>query len=401
MHERPVDPSTNMLLSSTVNALLVDGADGWAVHTEALVDRAADKDVIVLSVGDPDFATPKAITDAAIQALHDEQTHYTPAGGIKSLVEAIAASETERLGWEVECDRVVVCSGAQNALFTAMCCIVDEGDEVILLSPPYTMFEGVVATARGTVKLVPLQRAQGFQVDLDLLRAAITPQTRAILLNSPHNPSGAIASCEVLAVIAELCAKNGIWLISDEVYADLCFDDDFVSPSSLDCMADRTIIIRSLSKSHAMAGWRVGWMVAPASIAAASRDLLNHAIYGAPGFIQQGALTAVTGSVPEVAEMKQVYRERRDVLVQALSGVNSLDCIEPASGIFCIVGIDRLGIPAQEFAERLYRAEGVSVLPGEAFGSAHSDWVRISLCQPIPVLHDAVTRMTRFVGTLT
>lgn len=400
MHERPLDPSTNMALSSTVSALAVDGVDSWNVHYRALADRAAGKDVIVLSVGDPDFATPKPITDAAIGALRGEQTHYTPAGGIRPLVEAIAAAETKRLGWEVDPERVVVCAGAQNALYTAMCCIVDEGDEVILLSPPYTMFEGVVAAARGTVRLVPLQRAQGFQVDLDALRSAITPQTRAILLNSPHNPSGAIVSREVLEVIASLCAENGIWLISDEVYADLCFDDDFTSPSALDGMAERTVVIRSLSKSHAMAGWRVGWMVAPASVTQASRDLLNHALYGGPGFIQHGALEAIAGVVPEVDEMKQAYRERRDVFVDALSALNSLDCMTPASGIFCIVGIDRLGLSADVFAERLFEAEGVSVLPGEAFGAAHTDWVRVSLCQPVPVLREAVARMTRFVATL-
>ena len=400
MNERPLDPSTSMPLSSMLDALAVDGADGWSVHYRALIDRAEGEDVIVLSVGDPDFATPPAITDAAIKALHDEQTHYTLAGGIKPLVEQIAAHESARLGWPVGPDQVVVCSGAQNALYCTMRCLADPGDEVILLSPPYTMFEGVVGAAGGIVSLVPLRRADGFQVDLDALKAAVTPRTRAILLNSPHNPSGAIANSEVLETIASLCVDNGIWLISDEVYADLCFERSFTSPSTLEHMRERTIILRSLSKSHAMSGWRLGWMVAPPSICQGARDLLNHAIYGAPGFIQYGALAAFVQEVPEVAHMKQTYRERRDLLVDALSKVNSLDCMSPDAGIFCIVGIDRLGMPAMKFAQKLYDAEKVAVLPGEAFGSAHSDWVRVSLCQPADVLQDAVTRMTRFVGTL-
>ncbi len=400
MNERPLDPSTNMPLSSMLDALAVDGADGWSVHYRALIDRSEGGDVIVLSVGDPDFPTPPAITDAAIQALHDEQTHYTLAGGIKPLIDQIAAHESARLGWAVDPGRVVVCSGAQNALYCTMRCLVDPGDEVILLSPPYTMFEGVVGAAGGIVRLVPLQRADGFQVDLDALRAAVTPRTRAILLNSPHNPSGAIANADVLEAIAGLCADNGIWLISDEVYADLCFEHSFISPSTLEGMRERTIILRSLSKSHAMSGWRLGWMIAPPPICKGARDLLNHAIYGAPGFIQHGALAAFTQSIPEVAQMKQAYRERRDMLVNALSKVNSLDCMSPDAGIFCIVGIDKLGMTAQEFAEKLYDAEGVAVLPGEAFGAAHSDWVRVSLCQPTEILQDAVARMTRFVGTL-
>ncbi len=400
MNERPVDPSTKLPLSSMLEALAVDGADGWSVHYRALIDRAEGDDVIVLSVGDPDFATPPAITDAAIQALHDEQTHYTLAGGIKPLIEQIAAHESARLGWSVEPEQVVVCSGAQNALYCTMRCLVDPGDEVILLSPPYTMFEGVVGAAGGTVRLVPLQRANGFQVDLDALRAAVTPRTRAILLNSPHNPSGAIANPDVLETIAGLCVDEGIWLISDEVYADLCFERSFASPSMLEGMRERTIILRSLSKSHAMSGWRLGWMIAPPAICQGARDLLNHAIYGAPGFIQHGALAAFTRDVPEVAQMKQTYKERRDVLVDALSKVNSLDCMSPDAGIFCIVGIDKLGMTAKEFAEKLYDAERVAVLPGEAFGAAHSDWVRVSLCQPTEILQDAVARMTRFVGTL-
>lgn len=400
MLDRPVDPATNMLLSSTASAVAVDGVDGWRVHTQALRDKLDGKDVIVLSVGDPDFDTPPSITDRAVDALRAGDTHYTPAGGIRPLVEAIAASETRRLGWDVAPGNVVVCAGAQNALYTAMRCIVDRGDEVILLSPPYTMFEGVVTAAGGKVSLVPLRREDGFQADLDALRAAVTPNTRAILLNSPHNPSGAIASREVQETIAALCIENGIWLISDEVYADLCFETPFTSPSGLEGMRERTIIIRSLSKSHAMTGWRLGWMVAPRSICGPARDYLNHALYGSPGFLQKGAVVAFTEEVPEVDDMKWVYRERRDMFCDTLAGHNSLDCFKPQSGIFCIVGIDKLGLPAMEFAERLYANEGVSVLPGEAFGAEHSDWVRISLCQPVEILEEAVTRMARFLGTL-
>lgn len=389
-----------MPLSSLVQAVSVDGVDGWDVHYRALADQAQGRDVIVLTIGDPDFATPPAITEAAIQALHDEKTHYTSAGGIKPLIEAIAARETDRLGWPVDPARVVVCGGAQNALYCAMRCVVDKGDEVILLSPPYTMFEGVVAASGGTVKLVPLLRENGFQVDLASLEAAITPRTRAILLNSPHNPSGAIATPHVLNAIAHLCIENSIWLVSDEVYADLCFEKEFVSPSTLDGMRNRTIIVRSFSKSHAMTGWRVGWMVAPETVCTGSRDLLNHVLYGNPGFIQYGALAALTCDVPEVAQMKRSYRERRDTFVAAMARVNSLDCLSPDAGMFCAVGIDRLDLPAMEFADRLYDAEGVAVLPGVAFGAAHTDWVRVSLCQPVEALVEAVERIAHFVGTL-
>ncbi len=297
-------------------------------------------------------------------------------------------------------EEVVVCGGAQNALYTAMRCLIDPGDEVVLFSPPYTMFEGVVRAAGAEPVLVPLDLAGQGRIDLAALEAAITPRTRAVLLNLPHNPSGAIADPGEIAALAALVRERGLWLLSDEVYADLCFDGRFSSPACLDGMKERTVVIRSLSKTHAMTGWRVGWAVAPESLCAHMRNLLNHVLYGSPGFIQMAAVAALTEEIAEVGEMARAYRERRDYLCDALGHVAGLDCRKPASGIFCIVGIAALGLPARAFAERLFECERVAVLPGDAFGADCTDWVRLSLCQPTDVLAEAVTRMSRFVDTL-
>ncbi len=401
MRERPRDPETGLPLSSILPGISPGSVDGWSVHTRALRERQAGEDVIVLSVGDPDFDTPPAITERAIEALREGHTHYTPAGGIRPLREAIAESEGRRLGRDVGINEVVVCAGAQNALYTAMRCIVDPGDEVILLSPPYTMFDGVVGSCGGTVATVPLQRENGFAIDFTKLEAAVSGNTRAILLNSPHNPSGAIAGPGEVARMADLCKANGLWLISDEVYADLCYDAEFVSPSTLPGMRERTVVIRSLSKSHAMSGWRIGWALAPEFLAEAMLDLLNHALYGSPGFIQHACVTALTADIGELEEMKNAYRARRDIVCDAFDPIPGVEVVRPASGLFCILDVSAFGTPTMKIAEELYAAEGVSILPGEAFGTEHDSWMRLALCQPEPAIRDAAARAARFFSGLT
>jgi len=397
MTERPRDPATGLELSGLITRLNVGAVAGWAVHTRAQLDQRAGREAIILSVGDPDFDTPAPITQSAIAALEAGYTHYTPAGGIMPLREAIAASESRRLGYDIDVAEVIVCSGAQNALYTAMRCIVDTGDDVVLLSPPYTMFDGVVGSCGGNVITVALDKAAGFRVDVKAIAAALTPNTRAILLNSPHNPTGAMAGAEEIEDLAALCIAHGLWLISDEVYADLCYERDYVSPATLPGMRERTIIIRSFSKSHAMTGWRLGWALAPVSVVRGMNDLLNHALYGSPGFIQRAAITALTQDLPEVEAMKQAYRARRDVVADAFGRIPGVSVLTPESGLFCVLDISALGLTGTQLAEKLYAAQKVSILPGEAFGPAHTDWMRLSLCQPDDVLREAAHRMDVFV----
>jgi arginine:pyruvate transaminase len=399
MTQRPIDPTTGLQLSSLVSELATGSLEGWRVHTQAQQDRAAGRDVIVLSVGDPDFDTPGPITERAIAALVEGRTHYTPAAGIAPMIDAVALFESKRLDRQVAREEVVVCSGAQNALYAAMRCIIDQGDEVILLSPPYTMFEGVVRCAGGTPVTVPLDRVNGFRIDTDAMAQVLSERTKAVLVNSPHNPSGAVASTEETEALSRFCIDNGLWLVSDEVYADLCYEEPFVSPSSRADMLERTIVIRSMSKSHAMSGWRVGWALAPLAVRNGMDDVLNHVLYGSPAFVQLAAVTALTHDINEVEDMKQAYRSRRDVACAAFGTIPGVEVMKPASGLFCIMDISRLGVTSLSFAEQLYDAEGVSILPGEAFGDEHDDWMRLALCQPATVIREAAERMARFVAS--
>ena len=400
MTERPRDPTTGLSFAERVSGMTAGSGEAWAVHFRALEKQVAGDDVIILTVGDPDFDTPEAICDAAIAALRAGETRYTLGGGITPLRERIAELESARLGSPVATGQVVVCAGAQNAIYNALQCLVESGDEVVIFGPPYVMFDGVVSAAGARPRRVSLDPASGFRIDAESLEAAITPATRAILLNSPHNPTGAVARREELEAVAALCRARNLWLISDEVYADLCYDGDFLSPASLEGMRERTVVVRSLSKSHAMPGWRVGWVVAPEKLCDHIIDLIYHMLYGGAAFIQHAALAALSQPIPEVASMRQAYRERRDFFCDAIDRIDGLHCIKPESGVFCLLDVGSLGLPTKTFAERLLEDEGVSVLPGDAFDPGIAHMVRASICQPIELLEEAITRIERFVGNL-
>ena len=399
---RPRSGAAGLTFSSVVNGLAAGGNDAWTVHFAAQKREAAGEDVIILTVGDPDFDTPSTIAESAVESLRSGKTHYVASGGIPELRKVIAETESRRLGREIRPQQVVMTPGAQCALYAAMRCLVEPGDEAIVFEPAYVTFQGVVAATGADLVGLPLKQNQdGFSLDLAALEAAITPRTRVILVNFPHNPSGAMLSREDWDGLCQVAQSHDLWLISDEVYADICYEGEFNSPLARQDMADRCLVARSLSKSHAMSGWRVGWLLAPEDLVVHVQNLLNSMLFGNPEFIQEAAVTALTASVPEVAEMKAAYRRRRDLLVQGLSGIAALHLIPPASGIFCLMDVRGCGISDLEFATRLLEEEGVSVLPCGSFGSQLTGYVRLSLCQNEERLSEACTRIARFVAGLT
>lgn len=390
--------AAGLTFSSVVNGLAAGGNDAWTVHFAAQKREAAGEDVIILTVGDPDFDTPSAISDRAVESLRSGKTHYVASGGIPALRRVIAETESRRLGREILPQQVVMTPGAQCALYAAMRCLVEPGDEAIVFEPAYVTFQGVVAATGADLVGLPLQQDQGgFSLDLAGLEAAITPRTRVILMNFPHNPSGAMLSQEEWDGLCQIAQTHDLWLISDEVYADICYQNAFISPLARQDMADRCLVARSLSKSHAMSGWRVGWLLAPEDLVVHVRNLLNSMLFGNPEFIQEAAVTALTASIPQVAEMKAAYRRRRDLLVQALGAIPGLQVISPAAGIFCLMDVRGCGLDDLDFATRLLDEEGVSVLPCGSFGAQLTGFVRLSLCQKEERLSEACARIGRFV----
>jgi arginine:pyruvate transaminase len=397
---RPRDAETGMPYSALVERIAGAGSRAWRVHDRAAQLAREGRDAISLTVGDPDFDTPSAINEACFEAIERGRTHYVPAAGISPLREAVAAFESRLLGRPVAAEQVVVTSGAQYALYNAMHCIAGPGDEVVLLDPAYATFEGVVRSTGAEVAHVSLALDHDFGLDISRLEAALTPRTRAILLNFPHNPTGRMLTGEQIEALAHLLHQRDIWLISDEVYYSLCFDHPFISPGSFPDLASRTVVVRSLSKSHAMSGWRLGWAVAPGELAGHMEILSNCILYGTPQFIQDAAIAALTGEIQETADMKAAYKARRDFVVDRISRINQLGCVRPDAGIFCMIDVRDTGLSDEEFAWRLVEEEAVSLLPANAFGPSGEGYVRLSYTLPLDRLEEAMGRIETFVRRL-
>lgn len=389
-----------MRLSSFVERIGGEGAAAWDIHTRAVERQGRGEDVIVLSVGDPDFDTPPAIVDAAVESLRQGRTHYMPIVGEPALRRAIAREHEHASGQPVGPENVAVLAGAQCALFCSALCVLDEGDEVIVPEPMYVTYEAVLRAAGARIVNVPLPASREFALDPAEIAAAVTSRTRAILVNSPHNPTGAMLTRRDWEAVAELCRRHDLWLLSDEVYASLTYDGEHVSPAGLPGMGERTVTISSLSKSHAMTGWRIGWAVAPRPLVPHLANLALCMLYGCPGFVQDAALAALEAGPAEVTRMRDTYRRRRDLVHRKLSQAGGLGCHLPAAGMFMMVDIRGTGLGAYAFCDGLLDAKGVSVLAGEAFGPSAAGHVRLSLGTPEPVLEEACDRIVAYARSL-
>ena len=273
-------------------------AAAWDIHAAALERRARGQDVILLSVGDPDFPTPAPIVEAAKASLERGRTRYAEVAGAAALRAAIAAHHERLTGQRVTPGQVAVLAGAQSALFAACQCLLDPSDAVLVPEPMYVTYPATVAAAGGRLVRVPLVPERGFRLDLDRLASSVDPTVRAILVNSPNNPTGAAMTRPELEAVAELCRRHDLWLISDEVYASLLYEGEHLPPAALPGMAERTVTVSSLSKSHAMTGWRVGWLVGPPELARHAVKLSLCMLYGLPAFVQDAATAALPASSP-------------------------------------------------------------------------------------------------------
>lgn len=388
-----------MRYSALTQRITGDGAAAWNIHYRALEMLDQGRDVILLSVGDPDFDTPAPIVEAAVASLRAGHTHYSEVRGNLGLRQAIARHHGQCSGRVVHADEVVVLPGAQCAVFSVAQCLLDPGDEVLVPEPMYVTYEAVFGACGATVVPVPTRPEHGFRVQAVDVAARITPRTRALMINSPHNPSGAALPLATWQALAGLCTAHDLWLISDEVYSELLYDGEHLSPASLPGMAARTATINSLSKSHAMTGWRVGWVVAPVELARHLSHLALCMLYGLPDFIQDAAQVAIEAPLPALARMRDTYRERRDAVCAALQDCPGVRPLKPDGGMFVMVDIRATGLSAQAFADRLLDEQGVSVLAGEAFGPSAAGHVRLGLVQDTDRLLDACRRIARCAGS--
>src|SRR6516225_4721127 len=356
---------------------------------EASRRRDLGQDVIFLTVGDPDQAPPESVIEAIIDALRRHRTGYSSMIGYPRVREAIAARFQRRTGRKCTADNVVVTTGAQGGVFCALQCLAGPGDEVIVPEPIYSTYEAVVGASGARLVTVPLRADRGFHPELEEIARAVTSRTRVIWINSPHNPTGVVFTAEEITGIAELCRSRDLWLLSDEVYEDLAFARPHVSPWSLPDMAERTVVVSSLSKSHAMPGFRFGWVIGPPALSAHLLGLLLSMVFGGPGFIQEGALAALERELPEAVQMRETYRRRARRFAAILEDAPNCRVVPPEGGMFVLFDIRGTGLGSEEFALELLRGEEVALLPCDTFGPSATGHLRIALTAPEPRLEEA------------
>ena len=388
-----------MEFSPLVDRISGEAADAWELHSEASLAARTDPDIILLSVGDSDLDTPQPIIDRLVKSVSSGRTHYANTIGEDDLRNTIA-NYYQAKGFEhVKASNIVVMPGTQSGLFASAMCTLTHGDEVIIPEPMYVTYPGFIGATGATIKPVSLNADEGFSLNAQDIAAAITEKTKAIVLNSPNNPTGAVIPYGAFKAVADLCKQHNLWLISDEVYLELYFDDKPTSALVFDDIQDRVIVTSSLSKSHAMTGWRLGWIVATEPLVKHLYNLLTAMIYGAPMFIQDAANAAFEDS-SIVEEMRQIFKARRDLFVKQLQDLPLVSCRLPEGGMFAMLDVRETGLSASDFARQLYDAEKVSLLSADAFGPSAKGHLRVGLTLSEDKLNEAAKRLERFLKGL-
>ena len=290
--------------------------------------------------------------------------------------------------------------GTQTALFAVMTALVETGDDVLVGDPLYATYDGIIRSTGAHRVSVPLDPDNGFRLRAADLEKAITPNARVLLLNTPHNPTGAVLSREEISAIGEVCQRHGLWIVSDEVYQDLIFDGVFASPFDDPRLAGRTVAVSSISKSHAATGFRSGWCVGPEEFCTRILPLAESMLFGNQPFIADMTAHAVSHPSTAAQQMREAFSRRAGIIIRELSSVASIICHRPQAGMFLLADVRKTGLSGEEFALRLLDEEEVAVMPGEAFGEQINGFVRISLTVPDATIRDACERICRFTARL-
>ena len=352
-----------------------------AVDAKAKALKATGEPVVGFGAGEPDFPTPGYIVEAAVAACQEVRNHrYTPAGGLPELKEALVAKTRRDSGYEVDPAQVVVTNGGKHAVYNAMAGILDPGDEVLIPTPYWTTYPEPVALAGGVPVPVPTTITDGFKASVDALEAARTANTRALVFVSPSNPSGGVYSRDQIEAIGRWAVEHGIWVITDEIYEHLVYDDhQFHSmPVVVPELADRCLVLNGVAKTYAMTGWRVGWIIGPADVAKALGSLQSHQTSNVANVSQMAALAAVSGDLAAVAEMRSAFDRRRKAMHQLLSGMRGVECLLPEGAFYAFPSFEGLigetvdGVTIEstlQLADLALERAKVAFVPGEAFGS--------------------------------
>ncbi|WP_376792191.1 pyridoxal phosphate-dependent aminotransferase [Thermoflexus sp.] len=387
-----------MRLAQRMSRLGTETAFEVLARAKAL--EAQGREIIHLEIGEPDFDTPAHIKAAAVRALDEGYTHYTPAAGIPALREAIADYIRRTRGIPVGPENVVVVPGGKPIMFFAILALVEEGDEVIYPNPGFPIYESMIRFVGGHPVPLRLRMENEFRVDVEELARLITPRTRMLILNSPANPTGGVLTREDLAAIAELCLKHDLVVLSDEIYSRIIYEGEHVSIASFPGMLERTIILDGFSKTYAMTGWRLGYGVMPEPLAEAVTRLMINSNSCTAAFTQIAGITALTGPQDDVDRMVAAFRERREVIVEGLNRIPGFRCLKPKGAFYAFPNIEGTGLASRELAAYLLDEAGVAVLSGTAFGEYGEGFLRLSFANSVENIQKALERIEKAIRRL-
>jgi len=363
--------------------------------------EADGREIIHLEIGQPDFETFDNISLAGIRAISEGQTRYTPPIGMKALREVIAEDAGRRHNLQIHPDQVVVSPGAKPNLFFPTLALIEPGDEVIYPNPGFPTYEAMIRVAGGIPVPVPLKEENNFSFDLDAFQQLISKQTKLVILNSPSNPTGGVMPMADLEEIAKAAQEFDFWILSDEIYARLAYDNINVpSIASLPGMMDKTIIMDGFSKTYAMTGWRLGYGIMPKSLAHVVQLLLTHSVGCTANFVQIAGIEALSGPQEQVIKVVHEYQQRRDAIVTGLNSIDGITCKCPQGAFYVFPNIKSFGITSSEFADLLLEKAGVAVLPGSAFGEYGEGYLRLTYSNSIENINRAIDQIAKAVKDL-
>ena len=390
---------SELAYSDLSNRLAKPGSDVWAVHYDALARQEAGEPITLLSVGDPDFDTPLYISEYVIEQIKKGRTHYSPAAGELVLRQAIANLETQNTGRDIDPDQVVIFSGATATLFATLACMLNPDDGIIIPDPMYVGYHGITESLGVERQTVALSQPN-FELSVPEILDRVENNTKAVLVNTPGNPCGNMIPADTLRELAEACRNRNLWLICDEVYSLITFEQQHIS--LLNCTKDlsNVVVVDGLSKSHAMSGWRIGWTVSERPMAEALTRFSGAAFFGTSQFIQDAAAYALANDAEDVERMRLEYQRRRDHVVGRIQEIPGLSLHNPMGGMFVMIAVDKLANSGESFARGLLDQQGISVLPGSCFGPSVSGYVRCSLTEPIDTLDEAMDRLAAYCSQL-
>ena len=381
-----------MRYASITSRLAELGSGKWTLHTRARQLKASGAELIELTIGEPDLPPDRALLEECQRAMNAGRYRYSNGRGEPAVVAALTEKYRRRRA-AVTAENILCFPGTQTALFAVMFALAETGDGVLVGDPLYATYEGVIRSTGAHPVFVPLNPENGFHMRAEDLENAVTPECRVLLLNTPHNPTGAVLTAEEIAAIGEVARRHDLWIVCDEVYEELVFDALFASPFDNPDLAERTVVVSSISKSHAAPGFRSGWAVGPAEFTERLLPISETMLFGQQPFIADMTAYALTHDIDTARQMRKSYSRRARRIIDGLAGASGVSVLPPEAGMFALIDVSGTGLSGEAFAWALLEEEGVAVMPGSSFGDKARNFLRVSLTVPDAAIEEACRRI--------